>query len=133
MMNNLQSRALSILGTVLILCGVIAIIIIGAKAKNMAIAAIGVGAVAWILSWLSGQGRGSIWLALSLSLASSCLFGQRAIANMLSLIGIVQHEMNMDAYNKCITVVLMLIMCMASVCSLMILFSNMKPVDQQSQ
>lgn len=89
------------------------------------------GLASWVLSWLTGKGRGSVWAGVGLALATSALFGQRAVANLLALIGIVQHEMNLDAYNKCITVVLLMIMCMASVSTLMILFSNIQPSEQR--
>jgi hypothetical protein len=127
MMQTTQSRTLSIFGTILILSGIIAFIEIGVKGRNLMLAGILTGVIAWTLSWYMSQKKISIWLGLGLSFSCCMIYGQRAIANLLALIGIIQHEMPLDAYNKCITIVILLFMSMASLGSLMMLFSTMQP------
>ncbi len=122
MMQNPQSRSLSIFGTLMIICGFLAYISIGIKARNILFSGLGFGAIAWLLSWLNGIGKINVWSGIALSFASSFIFGQRTIANLLALIGIIQHSMPLDAYNKCIAIVILLFMCITSLGTLMLLF-----------
>lgn len=116
-------RTLMAQGSLLIISGLAAYSIIGHKAQNMLLASLVFGLASWAGVWISLRRRSGIWISLGLSLAGTVIFTQRSIANLLSLIGIVQHEMNFDAYNKCIAVVLFMIMTMICACSLMILYT----------
>lgn len=114
---------MSVFGTILILCGLIALIIVGNKARNLMIAGLGCGLAAWLFSWLNSNRRVSPWAGFGLCLSCVALFGWRSMTTLLVLIGIVQHEMPLDAYNKCITLVLLLIMCCASVSTLIVMYT----------
>ncbi len=129
MMNTPQSRVMSILGTILILCGFIAYLEIGIKARNLMFGGLITGFAAWLISWLNGQGKISVWPGLGLAFICCLIFGQRTLANLLSLIGIIQHEMPLDAYNKCIAIIILIFMSMASLGALMLLFYTMKPKE----
>lgn len=116
-------RTLLAQGSLLIISGLSAYIIIGPKAINMLLASVVFGLASWSGAWLSLKSRNGIWISLGTCLAGTIIFANRCIANLLSLIGIIQHEMNADAYNKCIAVVLFLIMTVICVCSLLILYT----------
>lgn len=116
-------RTLMAQGSLLIISGLAAYSIIGPKAQNMLLASLLFGLASWAGVWVSLKHRSGIWLCLGLSLTGVVIFTQRSIANLLSLIGIIQHEMNFDAYNKCIAVVLFMIMTMICACSLLILYT----------
>ncbi len=125
-MQTPQSRSLSIFGTLMIICGLIAYATIGIKARNIMFSGVVVGIIAWILSWLNGTGKINVWSGLALAFLSSAVFGQRAIANLLALIGIIQHDMPLDAYNKCIALVILIFMSITSVTTLILLFYSIE-------
>lgn len=126
MMQTPQSRSLSIFGTLMIICGLIAYASIGIKARNIMISGVVVGIIAWILSWLNGAGKINVWSGLALAFVCCVVFGQRAIANLLALIGIIQHDMPLDAYNKCIALVILIFMSITSLTTLILLFYSME-------
>jgi len=121
-MKTAQSRTLSIFGTLIIISGLIAYTTIGIKSKNQLIAGLLVGILSWIFSWLNSTGKINVWSGIALTFSSCILFGQRTIANLLALIGIIQHNMPLDSYNKCISFILFIFMTVTSVIALMLLF-----------
>lgn len=117
------NRILVVEGTLLIINGLCSIAFIGPKALNMMLAGILLGIALWICAYISEKNRMAIWAGLAISMSGLVVFSQRAIANFLSLIGIVQHEMNLDAYNKSIIVVLYLLMSATCLTGLMLLYT----------
>lgn len=116
-------RILVVQGTLLIINGLTCFAIVGAKGTNMMLAGALLGIAMWISAYLSARSRMAIWAGLGLSMGGLVIFVQRTIANFLSLIGIVQHEMNFDAYNKSIMVVLYVIMSVTCLTGLMMLYT----------
>lgn len=117
------NRILVVQGTLLIINGLCAFAFVGSKAMNMMLAGVLVGLALWTCAYLSAKNRMAIWAGLAVSMSGLVIFSQRAIANFLSLIGIVQHEMNLDAYNKSIVVVLYLLMSATCLTGLMLLYT----------
>ncbi len=97
--------------------------IIGVKAKNMMLIGVLAGLALWICGYLSNRNRMAVWAGLGVSMAGLVVFTQRTIANFLSLIGIVQHEMNFDAYNKTIMIVLYIMMSVTCLSGLMMSYT----------
>ena len=122
MLNNLLARTLSVLGSILIICSLIAILTIGYKSKNLLLAGTVAGGIAWVLAWLTGQNRIPSWTGMAFSLIATMVFSQRALANFWALIGIVQQQANYDAKNKCTLIILLLVMAAASVNALIMTF-----------
>jgi hypothetical protein len=123
MSKTIQARTLSVLGSVLIICSLLAIFTIGYKAKNLLIVGILSGLISWGLAVMLSRNSIPQWTSMAFTLIACVVFGQRALANLLAVIGIVQHATNFDAYNKCITIILLLIMTMASVTSLIMVYT----------
>lgn len=121
-MKNLLARTLSVLGSVLIICSLLAVLTIGMKSRNLLMAGILAGATAWILAWLTAKNRVPSWTGMAFTLAATVVFAQRALANFWALIGIVQQQANYDAKNKCTLIILLLLMTMASMNALMMSF-----------
>ena len=131
MMKKPQTRALSLLGSLLIICALIAILVIGLKAKTLLIFTLLTGGTAWVIAWYNSQGKISDWVGVGFSLACSVLFAQRAVANLLVLVGIIQHNVTMfDAYNKSIMFILLLLMSIVSLSSLIVIYSNIIPESE---
>lgn len=84
---------------------------------------IATGLALWICGYLSNRNRMAVWAGLGVSMAGLVVFTQRTIANFLSLIGIVQHEMNFDAYNKSIMIVLYIMMSVTCLAGLMMSYT----------
>ncbi|MBL7925127.1 MAG: hypothetical protein JNL88_13075, partial [Bacteroidia bacterium] len=112
-------RTLVVQGTLLIITGLSAYSIVGAKATNMMLAGVMLGLGLWACGWYCTKNTKAIWVGFGASFAGLVVFVQRTIANFLSLIGIIQHEMNFDAYNKSIMVVLYIMMSCSCLCGLM--------------
>jgi hypothetical protein len=123
MMKNMLARTLSVLGSILIICSLLAILTIGFKAKNLLMVGSAAGVVAWVLAWMTGQNKLPSWLAIAFSLSASIVFAQRALANFWALMWIFQQQAtNYDAKNKCTLIILLLLMTMASLTALMMSF-----------
>jgi hypothetical protein len=134
MMTKPQTRALSLLGTLLIICALIAIAVIGSKAKALLFYSAILGAAAWIIAYLNSTNKISDWAGVGFSLACAVLYGQRALANLLVLIGIIQNNVKLfDAYNKSIMFIMLLLMSIISVSSLMVIFSNIIPESETTR
>jgi len=116
-------RALVVQGTLLIINGLAAYMIVGSKAFNMMLAGVILGIALWVTAWYCTKNQKAIWVGFGLSFAGMAVFIQRTIANFLSLIGIIQHEMNFDAYNKSIMVVLYIMMSCSCLCGLMLSYT----------
>ena len=116
-------RALVVQGTLLIINGFASYLIVGAKAFNMMLSGIIAGILLWICAWYCTKNVKGLWAGFGVSFAGLLVFSNRTIANFLSLIGIIQHEMNNDAYNKSIMVVLYLLMSCTCLCGLMLLYT----------
>ncbi|MFN0187109.1 MAG: hypothetical protein ACKVQV_00250 [Bacteroidia bacterium] len=116
-------RAFVVQGTLLIINGLAAYMIVGSKAFNMMLAGILLGIALWGTAWYCNKKAKAIWIGFGLSFAGIVVFTQRTIANFLSLIGIIQHEMNFDAYNKSIMVVLYMMMSCTCICGLMLSYT----------
>ncbi len=121
-------RVVSIFGTMYLILSIIAVLMIGNKGVRLAMAAGGVGIAAWIASFYMITGKVPKWTGFLLMFSSGIIFGQRAIANFLAIIGIIQHDMSYDAYNKCISIVLLMCMTFTSISSL-ILFYTVSPPE----
>lgn len=89
------------------------------------------GLAMWVSGYLSARNRMAIWAGVGLSMTGLVIFVQRTIANFLSLIGIVQHEMNFDAYNKSIMVVLYIMMSATCLAGLMMLYTYLPEKKSQ--
>ena len=116
-------RILVVEGTLLIINGLSSYAIVGVKAKNMMFIGIITGLALWLCAYLSNRNKMAVWAGLGVSMAGLVVFTQRTIANFLSLIGIVQHEMNFDAYNKSIMVVLYVMMSVTCLAGLMMSYT----------
>lgn len=123
MFRNLQSRTLSVLGSILMICSLLAIFEIGWKVKNLFIVGVLAGIIAWGLALFISRQKIPVWSSMAFSLASSIIFGSRLLANLRGLVGIVQHAPNYDAYNKCTLIVLLMIMTFSSIVSLMMSYT----------
>ena len=121
-MKNLLARTLSVLGSILIICGLLAVLTIGIKSRNLLIVGTLAGAMAWVLAWLMARNKVPSWTGMAFSLGATMVFAQRALANFWALIGIVQQQANYDAKNKCTLIILLLLMTMASMFALMMTF-----------
>lgn len=126
MMNNVQSRILSVFGSLIIICGIISIYSTGIKGLNLLLGTLVVGIAAWIVSFALSKNKMNEWVGVGVILAGILIFGQRSIAHLLALIGIVQHELSLNAYDKCITTILLIIMTSASVSALITYFAFLK-------
>ncbi|MBK7964389.1 MAG: hypothetical protein IPK10_03115 [Bacteroidetes bacterium] len=116
-------RSLVVQGTLLIISGLGAYMIVGNKAFNMMLAGLLLGIALWGTAWYCNKNAKAIWVGFGLSFGGIIVFTQRTIANFLSLIGIIQHEMNFDAYNKSIMVVLYIMMSCTCICGLMLIYT----------
>jgi hypothetical protein len=116
------ARTLSVLGSVLIICSLIGVLIIGFKAKNLMITGTGAGIFSWVLAWLINIGKAPLWSVMGLMLAASLVFAQRCLANFWAVIGIVQQQASYDAKNKCTLIILLMLMTIASLTSFIIAF-----------
>lgn len=123
MHGNRFVRTLSAQGALLILISLTAYLTIGSKSSNMMMAGIALGISQWICAWYSSINPKVVWAGVGLSLTGAVVFTQRAVANFLYVIGIVQHETNYDAYNKTIMVVLLLMNAFVCLSSLIILYT----------
>lgn len=126
MMNNGQSRILSVYGSLIIICGLICIYTTGIKGVNLLMGSLLVGITSWIVSYTLAKNKMNEWVGIGVTLAGIIIFGQRSIAHLLLLIGIVQHNVKLNAYDKCITTVLLIIMTSASVSALITYFAFIK-------
>lgn len=122
MLNNLLARTLSVLGSLLIICGLLAILTIGYKSRNLLLVGCFSGVMAWILAWLIGQEKIPSWAGLAFTLCATIIFTQRALANFWALVGIIQHQPNYDAKNKCTLIILLLVMAFVSLNALILAF-----------
>ena len=120
LMKNLLARTLSVLGSILIICSLLAVLTIGLKSRNLLIAGSLAGVLAWALAWLTSKNKVPSWTAIAFTLAATFVFAQRALANFWALIGIVQQQSNYDAKYKCTLIILLLLMTIASLTSLML-------------
>ena len=116
-------RILVVQGSLLIINALSAYSVIGIKARNMMFVGLAVGLALWVCGYICSKNRAAIWGGLGISMAGLVIFTQRTSANFLSLIGIVQHEMNLDAYNKCIMVVLYMMMSVSCLAGSMMLYT----------
>lgn len=116
-------RTLVVQGSLLIINGLTTFAIIGGKAGKMMASAVLLGLALWVVAWLCRNNPKTIWAGLGFSFVGLVVFTQRTIANFLSLIGIVQHEMNLDAYNKSIMIVFYILMSCSCLCGLMLLYT----------
>lgn len=116
-------RSLVVQGTLLIINALAAYLIVGTKAFNMMAVGVLLGLALWTTAWYCTRNQKAIWGGFGLSIGGIAIFTQRTIANFLSLIGIIQHEMNFDAYNKSIMVVLYLMMSCTCLCGLMLTYT----------
>ncbi len=119
---SIQARTLSVFGSVLIICSLLAILTIGYKSKNLLIVGSLAGIAAWVLAALTTRNKLQSWMPMAFAFLSCIVFAQRSLANLRAVIGIVQHDTAFDAYHKCTLIILLLLMTMASVSSLIILF-----------
>ena len=125
-MNSKNERLLQILGSIMIICGFLAYYYAGSKAIMLLIASIGGGAIAWTISYLQKMGKITIWSGLAFTFAASVVFGQRSLANLMALIGIIQNRLTLNAYHKSIYVVLLSIICVSSICSMIVYYANIE-------
>lgn len=123
MHGNRFVRTLSVEGALLILISLTAYATIGSKSSNMMMAGIALGIAMWICAWYASSNNMMVWAGVGLSLTGAVIFTQRAVANFLYVIGIVQHETKYDAYNKTIMVVLLLMNAFVCLTSLIILYT----------
>jgi hypothetical protein len=115
-----------------LILSIIAVLMIGNKGVRLAMAAGGVGIAAWIASFYMITGKVPKWTGFLLMFSSGIIFGQRAIANFLAIIGIIQHDMSYDAYNKCISIVLLMCMTFTSISSLILLYTVSPPESPEN-
>ncbi|MFM7016398.1 MAG: hypothetical protein ACKOX3_08735 [Bacteroidota bacterium] len=125
-MNSKNERLLHILGSVMIICGFLAFYYAGHKALMLLIASIGGGALAWIIAYLQRIGKVTTWSGFAFTFAATVLFGQRCLANLMALIGIIQNSLTLNAYHKSIYVVLLSIICVSSICSMIVYYVNLE-------
>jgi hypothetical protein len=125
-------RVVSVFGTMYLILSIIAVLMIGDKGVRLALAAGGVGIAAWLVSFYMITGKLPNWIGFLLMFASGIIFGQRAIANFLAIIGIIQHDMSFDAYNKCISIVLLMCMTFTSISSLILLYTVSPPESPEN-
>jgi LytS/YehU family sensor histidine kinase len=124
-MNSRNERLLHILGSIMIICGFLAYYYAGTKALSLFISSIGGGAIAWIIAYLQKINKIAGWYGLGFIFASSIIFGQRSLANLMVLIGIIQNHITANAYHKGIHVVLLSIICVSSICSMILYYVNL--------
>jgi len=127
MIYSAQPRVISIFGTIYLLISLAAYLLMGPKGIRIAMAGSSIGIVSWVFSWYNSLGKVSVWPAFLLTLGSAIIFGQRAIANFLAIIGIVQHNLSYDAFNKCIAIVLLMMMSFTGIAALMLLYTTTPP------
>ena len=72
------------------------------------------------------MGKITIWSGLAFTFAASVVFGQRSLANLMALIGIIQNRLTLNAYHKSIYVVLLSIICVSSICSMIVYYANIE-------
>ncbi len=125
-MNTKNERLLHVLGSIMIICGFIAYYYAGSKANQLLIASIGLGAIAWIIAYLQKIDKITTWTGFAFSLICSVAFGQRCLANLMALIGIMQNRLISNAYHKSIYVVLLSIICVSSICSMIVYYVNLE-------
>ncbi len=117
------NRILQVLGSIYIICGLVSIYYIGPKAKIILIASLLFGVAGWVIAYLQEKEKVTPWTGLGFTFSAVVVFGQRCLANIMALIGIVQNSLNLNAYHKCISIVLLAIMCVASIASLIHYYS----------
>ena len=125
-MNSKNVRLLHVLGSILIICGFLAYFYAGQKAINLLSASIGFGALAWIIAYLQKINKVTAWYGFAFTFLSSIIFGQRCLANLMALIGIIQNRLASNAYHKSIYVVLLSIICVSSICSMIVYYVNLE-------
>lgn len=125
-MNSRNERLLHVLGSIMIICGFLAYFYAGQKAINLLGASIGFGAIAWIIAYLQKINKVTAWYGFAFTLLSSVIFGQRCLANLMTLIGIIQNRLASNAYHKSIYVVLLSIICVSSICSMIVYYVNLE-------
>jgi hypothetical protein len=125
-MNTRNERLLHILGSIMIICGFLAYYYAGSKAFSLLIASIGGGGIAWIIAYIQKINKITAWYGFGFTLVSSVVFGQRCLANLMALIGIIQNRLTSNAYHKSIYVVLLSIICVSSICSMIIYYVNLE-------
>ena len=125
-MNTRNERLLHVLGSIMIICGFLAIYYAGTKANHLLIASISGGAIAWILAYLQKINKITPWYGFGFTVISSVLFGQKCLANLMALIGIIQNRLTSNAYHKSIYVVLLSIICVSSICSMILYYVELE-------
>lgn len=110
----------------MIICGFLAYYYAGSKSSQLLMASIGGGAIAWAIAYLQKIGKISSWFGFGFTLLSSILFGQRCLANLMALIGIIQNRLTLNAYHKSIYVVLLSIICVSSISSMIFYYINLE-------
>jgi hypothetical protein len=125
-MNSKNERLLHVLGSILFICGFLAYYYAGSKAFSLLIASIGGGSIAWGIAYLQKIGKITAWYGFAFTFLSSVIFGQRCLANLMALIGIIQNRLTSNAYHKSIYVVLMSIICVSSICSMIVYYVNLE-------
>jgi hypothetical protein len=123
-MNSKNERLLHVLGSIMIICGFLAYYYAGSKSISLLISSLGGGTIAWLLAYLQKIGKITTWSGFAFSLICSVLFGQRCLANMMALIGIIQNRLTSNAYHKSIYVVLLSVICVSSICSMIVHYVN---------
>lgn len=118
-----SNRIIQILGSIYIICGLVSIYCIGPKSKNILLASLLFGVGGWVLAYLQEKGKISPWAGLGFTFVATIVFGQRCLANLMALIGFIQNQLNLNAYHKCISILILGIMCAASVSSLILYYS----------
>jgi uncharacterized membrane protein (UPF0136 family) len=117
------NRILQVLGSIYIICGLVSFYYIGPKAKVILIASLIFGVAGWLIAYLQEKEKVSPYTGLGFTFVAIIVYGQRCLANLMALIGIIQNRLNLNAYHKCISIVLLAIMCVASITSLIQYYS----------
>ena len=125
-MNSRNERLLHILGSIFIICGFLAYYYSGSKSISLLISSIGGGAIAWTIAYFQKNNKLTAWYGFGFLFLSSIIFGQRCLANLMALIGIIQNGLTSNAYHKSINVVMLSIICVSSICSMIVYYVNLE-------
>ncbi|HOS47900.1 MAG TPA: hypothetical protein PLG57_04645 [Bacteroidia bacterium] len=122
-MKDTKNKILQVLGSVYIMCGLISYYFVGPKSKILLIVSICFGVTSWAIAQMQESGKISDWTGLGFTFFAMIVFSQRCLANIMALIGIIQNRLNINAYHKCIFIVLLSVMCAATISSLIQYYS----------